>query len=113
MANSFILWPLVRFELHFGENVLSSTQICEFFFFFYSEVHPVEGSEATQGRGLQSKRHNLWGNAGRITVKCRLEQVKIIMNRITSARESVPQIGGLWEEAAQVELASHHEIQRG
>lgn len=89
MAKSFILWPLVRFELHFGENVLISTQICEFFFFFYSEVHPVQGLEATQGRRLQSKRHSLWVNAVKIMVMPRLEQVKIIMKGKTSSWESV------------------------
>lgn len=36
-------------------------------------------SPATQGRGLQSIRHSLWGYVGGETVKLRLETFKILM----------------------------------
>lgn len=58
--------------------------------------------KATQGRGLQSKRHGLWRYVGKITVN----QVKIVMED-ASSWESVPRSSGTWNETANNERNLH------
>lgn len=57
------------------------------YLFFYNDVHSVNGSRATQGRGLQSKMHILLGYVSAITVDLRLEQVKsVVIREISTCR---------------------------
>lgn len=54
----------------FDSNDMGSTSLVlcptaeQYFEFFSNNIHPIQGSRAPQGRGLLSKRHNLYGHVG-------------------------------------------------
>lgn len=75
--------------------------------FAYNSVNTVQDTRATRGSGLQSNSDSLCGYMGMRMVNTRYEQVNIVVMRVKSSWESVPQNIGSWEEVSPLELTSH------
>lgn len=89
--------------------VYCSIEMVLVFFFFYNNVLFVEGLKAFRRKGyrVKGKGQCLWRYVGKMTVKHKLERLKILVIGKTSSWETVAWSRFSWKEAVWIELPSH------